>query len=139
MSPNCNLELQLFPLTDSNFVSGQLHQQSSEDSSRGSGHEQQPQLTVSDDSELQGRAILSLATTPSREIDEGMKFPNRWETASSTVEGMKFPSRWETVSSTVPSQLTSLRGNSSTKMSLQRFLQKRKSRMQATFPYTFNH
>ncbi|KAF5736267.1 JAZ8 [Tripterygium wilfordii] len=121
MRTNRNLELQLFPSTDSDFDSGHAHRQSTEDSSRSSGHYQQPQLKVSDDAEVQARAILSLA---SREIEEGMKFPSRWETASS---------------STVPYQL-SLKGNLSTKMSLRRFLQKRKSRIQSYVSlYTFNH
>ncbi|KAF5738281.1 jasmonate ZIM domain protein f [Tripterygium wilfordii] len=117
MKRNCNLELRLFPVTvDPNPDPDQTNEyQSLEEPSKSTGHEQQ-QLTissingkirVSDVSELQGRAIISVVT---REIGERVKTD-------------LISSRCNEIS------------NLSTKMSLQRFLQKRKCRIQATSPY----
>ncbi|KAF5736338.1 putative Jasmonate-zim-domain protein 8 [Tripterygium wilfordii] len=117
----CNLELRLLP--------SHMEDQEEEFSSRTShgDHEQQQQLTilyngrvcVSDVTELQARAILSLAA---REVEETRKTP----TSSSTVP----------VSSS--SQLSTTPSNLSMNRSLQRFLQKRKNRIQSKSPYTVN-
>ncbi|XWS18649.1 hypothetical protein CRYUN_Cryun32bG0062900 [Craigia yunnanensis] len=119
MRRNCNLELRLVP---SGYPADGHHmvEESSE-----SPQNQQQQLTifysgrvcVCDVTELQARAILMLA---SREIDERIKTPT---TGS------------ELTSPTLQSQLHSPSAGLSMKRSLQRFLQKRKSRIQATSPY----
>ncbi|KAF5736268.1 Protein TIFY 5A -like protein [Tripterygium wilfordii] len=122
MKRNCNLELRLFSLTADSDSDSDQHQ-SPEVSSRITRREQlqqqQQQLTISSIngrvgvshvSELQGRAIISLAT---REIGERVK-TNLIRCNETSVSSAN---------------------NLSMKISLQRFLQKRKCRIQATSPY----
>ncbi|KAB1669667.1 hypothetical protein ES319_1Z022200v1, partial [Gossypium barbadense] len=78
-------------------------------------------VCVCDVTELQARAILMRAN---READERIKTPTGSEPDSPTSS-----------SSTSPSRLCSPNAGLSMKKSLQRFLQKRKNRIQATSPY----
>ncbi|GMY37936.1 protein TIFY 5A-like [Fagus crenata] len=128
MKRNCNLELCLFPYSaslPSNDPDHDHHQPMMEER-RGSPQEkhQQQQLTifyngnicVTDVTEFQARSILLLAT---REMEERLRTPTGSEPSSPNLQSY--------------SPTTGL----SMKMSLQRFLQKRKCRIQATSPY--NH
>ncbi|KAB2065306.1 hypothetical protein E1A91_A09G084600v1 [Gossypium mustelinum] len=124
MRRNCNLELELFP---SRMFPG--HRQNMVEESKRSPQNQQQQLTifyngrvcVCDITELQARAILMRAN---QETDERIKTPTGSEPDSPTSS-----------SSTSPSRLCSPNAGLSMKKSLQRFLQKRKNRIQATSPY----
>ncbi|XP_034700626.1 protein TIFY 5A-like [Vitis riparia] len=121
---NCNLELRLLP-PNTDYSSPQHHHNMMMETGRGSPQEQQQQqqltifydgrICVCDVTELQARAILLLA---SREMEEKTRTP----TAS------------DAISPSLHSQLYSPTGLSM-KRSLQRFLQKRKNRMEATSPY----
>ncbi|KAB2081780.1 hypothetical protein ERO13_A05G147700v2 [Gossypium hirsutum] len=118
MRRNCNLELRLLPSSYPSDSHDMMEERIE------SPKTQQQQLTifyngrvcVSDVTELQAKAILMLAN---RERDERMKSPTGWEPVSPTLKSqVKCPN-------------TAL----SMKRSLQRFLQKRKTRIQATSPY----
>ncbi|XP_039049090.1 protein TIFY 5A-like [Hibiscus syriacus] len=112
MTRNCNLELRLLPSDDSHDMM--------EDSSNSPENHQQ-QLTIFHNgrvrvfyvTELHARAIIMLAN---RERDEPIKTPSS-----------------PTLKSPVNSPSTAL----AMKRSLQRFLQKRKMRIQATSPYHY--
>uniref|UniRef100_A0A2N9GT39 Protein TIFY n=1 Tax=Fagus sylvatica TaxID=28930 RepID=A0A2N9GT39_FAGSY len=138
MKRNCNLELCLFPSSDSlssndpghdNHNHNHNHNQPMMEEGRGSSQEkqQQQQLTifyngkicVYDVTEFQARTILLLAT---REMEERLKTPTGLEPSS--------PSLQSPLCSPNTTDLFM-------KSSLQRFLQKRKLRIQATSPY--NH
>ncbi|XWS12352.1 hypothetical protein CRYUN_Cryun37aG0082200 [Craigia yunnanensis] len=118
MRRNCNLELRLLPSS----YPADRHDMVEESSE--SPQNQQQQLTivcngrvcVCDVTEVQARAILMLA---SRVMDERIKTPTGLEPASPTLQF----------------QLHSPSAGLSMKRSLQRFLQKRKNRIQATSPY----
>ncbi|XP_060181714.1 protein TIFY 5A [Lycium barbarum] len=120
MRRNCNLELRLVPPCVS-FSPQDCSTPYISMGSKGSPEEKQPQqltifyngkVVVSDATELQARAIIHLA---SREMEEKTKTP------SSVLEP--------------PSPLLQSQTGISMKRSLQRFLQKRKNRIQATSPY----
>ncbi|XVF40123.1 hypothetical protein PTKIN_Ptkin01aG0086000 [Pterospermum kingtungense] len=128
MRRNCNLELRLLP---SAYDRHDMVEESSE-----SPESQQRQLTifyggrvcVCDVTELQARAILMLA---SRETDERIKTP----TGLGLGSGSKLEPEPELGSPMVKPQLHTPSTGLSMKRSLQRFLQKRKNRIQATSPY----
>ncbi|XP_038883218.1 protein TIFY 5A-like [Benincasa hispida] len=119
MRRNCNLELRLSP------TSAAAAAVSDHSSAAADGSPQSQQLTifyngricVCDVTEFQARAILELAT---REMEENAQN----ETPSSILQ------------QSLPPRPTTTPGLSM-KKSLQRFLQKRKHRVQATSPY--NH
>ncbi|OUZ99369.1 Tify [Macleaya cordata] len=123
MRRNCNLDLCLLPPSSSSIPSSDSY---STDQSMIEGSDESPQqltiffdgrICVCDVTELQARAILSLAR---REMDERMKTPRSLDPASPVLQ----------------SQLHSPNNGISMKRSLQRFLQKRKNRIQATsHPY----
>ncbi|XP_058728193.1 protein TIFY 5A-like [Vicia villosa] len=126
MKRNCNLELRLY----SPYVSHRNHMVEEEkDSDKSSMQNQQQPLTifydgkmcVIDVTEFQAKSILMLAN---EKVEEIVKTPT-WSEASTptTVES--------------PHQLYSPGHALSMKMSLQRFLQKRKIRIQQASPY--NH
>ncbi|KAA3489173.1 protein TIFY 5A [Gossypium australe] len=118
MRRNSNLELRLLPSSYPSDSHGMMEERIE------SPETQQQQLTifyngrvcVSDVTELQAKAILMLAN---RKRDERMKSPTGWEPVSPTLK----------------SQVNSPNTALSMKRSLQRFLQKRKTRIQATSPY----
>ncbi|GKU92596.1 hypothetical protein SLEP1_g6305 [Rubroshorea leprosula] len=125
MRRNCNLELRLLPSIDSDDRRHWMEETGK------SPESQQQQLTifyngricVCDATELQARAILTMAT---REImGERMN--------------LKTPTGTDPVSPTLPFQVYSPSAGVSMKRSLQRFLQKRKNRIQTTFPYQLPH
>ncbi|PRQ29484.1 putative transcription factor TIFY family [Rosa chinensis] len=131
MRKSCNLELEL-RLSSSDECSSSPHHQSSQDL------QQQQQLTifysgvmcVSDVTELQARAILCAANN---EIGETV-------VKISTIPSPSPSGSYELSSpslhySPLCSSRVSARGLSSMKKSLQKFLQKRKHRSQATHPY----
>ncbi|XVF87148.1 hypothetical protein PTKIN_Ptkin18bG0095900 [Pterospermum kingtungense] len=121
MRRNCNLELRLLP---SSFPGERDHMV---EETNESPHNQLQQLTifyngkvcVCDVTELQARAILTLAN---REMDERIRTPTGSEPASPALSTSQLYS---------PTPAAGL----SMKKSLQRFLQKRKNRIQATSPY----
>ncbi|XP_075664636.1 protein TIFY 5A [Castanea sativa] len=127
MKRNCNLELCLFPYSASlpSNDSGDDHQPMMEERRDSPQQNQQPQqltifyngkICVSDVTEIQARSILMLAT---REMEERLKTPTGSDLSSPTMQTEQY------------SPSTGL----SMKRSLQRFLQKRKNRLQATSPY----
>ncbi|KAK4589205.1 hypothetical protein RGQ29_019981 [Quercus rubra] len=127
MKRNCNLELRLFPYSASlpSNDSGDDHQPMMEERRGSPQQNQQPQqltifyngkICVSDVTEFQARSILMLAT---REMEERLKTPTGSDLSSPTLQTEQY------------SPSTGL----SMKRSLQRFLQKRKNRIQATSPY----
>ncbi|CAK9167854.1 unnamed protein product [Ilex paraguariensis] len=134
MGRNCNLDLRLVPtsvssvsLQSTDFEDQHHHQEPIMDlmgASTNEKHQQQltifydGRVSVCDVTELQARAIILLA---SREMEEKSK----------TLSGSSDPP-----SPLLQSQLSSPTGLP-LKRSLQRFLQKRKHRIQATSPY--NH
>ncbi|KAM1004533.1 hypothetical protein ACFX2I_004694 [Malus domestica] len=127
MRRNCNLELQLQlhnPSADSSFPNPNETQQQEQ-------HEQQQQqqqmtifydrvMCVRDVTELQARSIIFLAN---KEMEERVKSPF-------TPSGSSEPH-----SPNLMSPLGSPVAGTSLKRSLQRFLQERKHRNQATSPY----
>ncbi|XP_058767851.1 protein TIFY 5A-like [Vicia villosa] len=125
MRRNCNLELCLYPP----YVSHRNHMVEEKDSDMSSmQNEQQPltifydgKMCVIDVTEFQAKSILMLAN---EKVEEIVKTPKGSE-----------PSTPTTVES--PHQLYSPGHALSMKMSLQRFLQKRKIRIQQASPY--NH
>ncbi|KAL0011678.1 protein TIFY 5A-like [Quercus lobata] len=127
MKRNCNLELCLVPYSASlpSNDSGDDHQPMMEERRGSPQQNQQPQqltifyngkICVSDVTEFQARSILLLAT---REMEERLKTPTGSDLSSPTLQTEQY------------SPSTGL----SMKRSLQRFLQKRKNRIQATSPY----
>ncbi|KAK7835001.1 protein TIFY 5A [Quercus suber] len=127
MKRNCNLELRLVPYSASlpSNDSGDDHQPMMEERRGSPQQNQQPQqltifyngkICVSDVTEFQARSILLLAT---REMEERLKTPTGSDLSSPTLQTEQY------------SPSTGL----SMKRSLQRFLQKRKNRIQATSPY----
>ncbi|XP_039053001.1 protein TIFY 5A-like [Hibiscus syriacus] len=114
MRRNCNLELGLLPSS----YTGDMMEESPEN------HQQQltifynGRVCVCDVTELHAIAILMLAN---REMDETIKTPTGLEPPSPTLKSL------------VNSPSTAL----AMKRSLQRFLQKRKMRIQATSPYHY--
>ncbi|KAH0985365.1 hypothetical protein GBA52_012542 [Prunus armeniaca] len=122
MRRNCNLELQLL------HPSYETHQKQQEQEQHEEQQQKQQQMMtifyngamcVRDVTEHQARSILFLAN---REMEERVKSPFT-------------PSGSELSSPTVMSPLCSPVAGLSMKRSLQRFLQKRKHRVQATSPY----
>ncbi|OAY29166.1 protein TIFY 5A [Manihot esculenta] len=131
MRRNCNLELRLFPFSDPDYHPPILEKESKNEQSP----QQNQQLTIfyngtvcaCDVTELQARAILFLA---SREMEEKQRTPTPTPTPT--------PSGSEVASPNLPSQLCSpIAAGLSMKRSIQRFLQKRKHRVQENSPY--NH
>ncbi|XP_062161679.1 protein TIFY 5A [Alnus glutinosa] len=135
MRRNCNLELRLFPYSDSDLhpdmeercgSSSEEKHQEQQQLQQQQQQQQQQQLTifyngkicVSDVTELRARSILLLAT---REAEERMRTPTGSEPCSPAVKSPAY-------SPTAGLYM---------KRSLQCFLQKRKHRIQATSPY--NH
>ncbi|KAL4627585.1 hypothetical protein ACB092_05G176200 [Castanea dentata] len=127
MKRNCNLELCLVPYSASlpSNDSGDDHRPMMEERRDSPQQNQQPQqltifyngkICVSDVTEIQARSILMLAT---REMEERLKTPTGSDLSSPTMQTEQY------------SPSTGL----SMKRSLQRFLQKRKNRLQATSPY----
>ncbi|KAJ6377429.1 hypothetical protein OIU76_026406 [Salix suchowensis] len=139
MKRNCNLELRLLTSADSDnqhrrhqpldrFMGNSRAEAANESRQSELKQQEQKQLTifyngrvlVCDVAELQARAILLLA---GREMEGKLRGPVGSEpSASSPIS---------------PSQLYSPAGLPM-KRSLQRFLKKRKNRIQATFPYKVN-
>ncbi|KAF9672535.1 hypothetical protein SADUNF_Sadunf11G0052300 [Salix dunnii] len=139
MKRNCNLELRLLTPADSDnqhrgyqplnrFMGNSRAEATNESRQSELEQQEQKQLTifykgrvlVCDVEELQARAILLLA---SREMEAKSRSPVGPEPSAS--------------SQILPSQLYSPVGLPM-KRSLQRFLKKRKHRIQATFPYNVN-
>ncbi|CAK7350192.1 unnamed protein product [Dovyalis caffra] len=114
MRRNCDLELRLVPFSDSDHHRQPIMEEST-DSPQQLTIFYNGTVCVCDVTELQARAILTLA---GREMEDKSRSP----------EGS------QPTSPTLPSQLCSRTGLSM-KRSLQRFLQKRKHRIQATSPY----
>ncbi|XP_058754454.1 protein TIFY 5A-like [Vicia villosa] len=131
MRRNCNLELCLFPqyVSDNNHNHNNHMVEEERDSDQSSIQNQQQPLTifydgkmcVTDVTEFQAKSILMMAN---RKVQETVKTPTESEASTPT-----------TVES--PHQLYSPGPALSMKMSLQRFLQKRKNRAQQASPY--NH
>ncbi|KAI5447523.1 hypothetical protein KIW84_015107, partial [Lathyrus oleraceus] len=131
MRRNCNLELCLFPqyISDRNHNHNNHMVEEQEDSDESSmQHQQQPltifydgKMCVTDVTEFQAKSILMLAN---KKVQEIVKTPTGSE-----------PSKPTMVQS--PHQSCSHAPGLSMKRSLQRFLQKRKNRIQQASPY--NH
>ncbi|XP_009622676.1 protein TIFY 5A [Nicotiana tabacum] len=129
MRRNCNLELRLMPpsfsFSPKNCTTPYFSMDREE---KESTEEKQQQLTifyngklvVSDATEFQAKAIIYLA---SREMEEKTKIRSSISESSSPISEPSSPF------------LQSPATNISMKRSLQRFLQKRKNRIQATSPY----
>ncbi|KAI3860763.1 hypothetical protein MKW92_042953 [Papaver armeniacum] len=124
MRRNCNFELCLVPPSSSAIDTYSHHNSMTE------GSDESPQhltiffdgrVSVCDVTELQAREILSLAR---REMNERMTS----DTSCSSVPSPATPS-------VVQSQLQISPNGICMQRSLQRFLQKRKNRIQATSPY----
>ncbi|KDP37988.1 hypothetical protein JCGZ_04631 [Jatropha curcas] len=134
MRRNCNLELRLFPFPDSDddhrryFVDESNKSPQDEEQQQRKLQQEQQKLTifyngnicVCDVTELQARNILMLA---SREMDDKIR----------SASGSPEPT-----SPTLSSPVYSPNNGLSMKRSLQRFLQKRNHRIQATYPYNIN-
>lgn len=138
---NCNLELRLFPTSDEDHRHPQTESYSN-DQEPPQQQQQKPQkltifyngtVCVCDATELQAKAILMLA---SREMEDNKirKFSSGPSSSSSSSGKPVSPIR------TSPPPVYSSKNNTalSMKRSLQRFLQKRNNRMQATYPYNIN-
>lgn len=140
---NCNLELRLFPTSDEDHRHPQTESYSNDQEPPQQQQQQQkPQkltifyngtVCVCDATELQAKAILMLA---SREMEDNKirKFSSGPSSSSSSSGKPVSPIR------TSPPPVYSSKNNTalSMKRSLQRFLQKRNNRMQATYPYNMN-
>nr|AFL46174.1 jasmonate ZIM domain protein j [Nicotiana attenuata] len=130
MRKNCNLELRLMPPSFSfspKSCTTPYFSMNRED--KENTEEKEPQqltifyngkLVVSDATELQAKAIIYLA---SREMEKKIKIRSPISESSSPISEPSSP------------LLQSPASDISMKRSLQRFLQKRKNRIQATSPY----
>ncbi|KAJ4824590.1 hypothetical protein Tsubulata_007141 [Turnera subulata] len=127
MRRNCNLELRLVtsPEPDYHHRYQPMMEESDENTTVQQGQEQlhrfcNAKFIAFDAAEIQARAIILLASRGMEHNSRLMRSPTGGETCSSP---------------TLPSHLYSPTGGLSMKRSLQRFLQKRQNRIQATSPY----
>ncbi|KAM7530470.1 hypothetical protein LguiB_033880 [Lonicera macranthoides] len=145
MKKNCNLELRLFPPSASASINSDddhHHHHHKNDITNGSPKEEKEQLTLfyngtvsaCEVTELQARAIIFFA---SQQMAEKSKSPSLNGSDPLMVQSqMQSPSLNGSDPLMVQSQMQSPTSTDlSMKRSLQRFLQKRKHRIQSTSPY----